>query len=643
MSVWVWGISDLLRGVYKPHEYGRVILPFTILRRMDCVMEPPTGADRRAAKQNYGNTSGLSLPEIVEQGSDIHTNLLKFIDGFEGDAKDIFDRFGIAAQIDKLDSEGLLAPVVQRFATLDLHPEAVSNTDMGMLFEDLIRRSHHDSPGEDFTPRDAVALLVDLLIAERRTHIAATNVSQRIYDPTAGTGGLLTVASDRFRDLNPHASLRLFGQEINDQSYAVCKADVLSKGKTFGDIKLGNTLIDDQFSTYSGTKGFHYVVSNPPYGVDWKSHAAEVKAEHAKGDRGRFPAGLPRVSDGAMLFLQHVVSKMKTPKKRLDDGAFDWLDGGRGAIVLSASPLFNGGAGSGESEIRRYLLANDLVEAIVALPAGLFTNTGIGTYIWLLDNTKRPDRRGKVQLIDAREIYTKMRKNVGDKNREMSEADRRRILDAYEAFEDADPDVSKIFANDAFGYWLITHARPVPMRYVVDEDAVARVVISAPEASDVVADLIGQEFETAQALFAALGAAATARGGAVKTAHARNAVRAIGQPVDEHENVTYKGTSLTPNHLTETETVSFGYAGPDVEPDYDRAEAECIAAYMDTEVKPYYPDAAVDEKKTKIGYEIPFTRHFYRYVPPRPLDEIDADLNRQAALVMEMLRKVEAS
>lgn len=643
MSSWVWAISDLLRGVYKPHEYGRVILPFTVLRRMDCVMEPPTGRERRAAKQNYGNTSGLNLPTIIDQGADIHTNLVAFIDGFEGDAKDIFEKFDIAAQIDRLESHDLLAPVLQRFAALDLHPDAVTNTDMGILFEELIRRSHHDSPGEDFTPRDAVALLVDLLIAERREHIRTTNVAQRIYDPTAGTGGLLTTASDRFRDLNEHASLRLYGQELNPQSYAVCKADVMSKGKTFGDIALGNTLVDDKFPAHVGTKGFHYVVSNPPYGVDWKTIQATIKTEHAKGERGRYPAGLPRVSDGAMLFLQHVVSKMKKPKRRLPDGTFDPLDGGRGAIVLSGSPLFNGSAGSGESEIRRHLLENDLVEAIVALPPGLFTNTGIGTYIWILDNTKRPERRGKVQMIDAREVFTKMRKNVGDKNREMTAEDRQRILDAYDQFEAADGDISKVFPNEAFGYWTITHERPVEMDYNVGprwEDAIH---VVPDHLFAVVEDQYNSTYGTAQDLYDALFAGAKRRNHKIKPAEARAIVRALGKSVDEHVTVTFKGSSLTPEPLTATETVPFGYTGPDTPPDYTWSEADCIAAHMQAEVLPYYPDATVNDTKTKVGYEIPFTRHFYRYVPPRPLAEIDADLNKQAALVMEMLRKVEAS
>lgn len=649
MATWVWAISDLLRGTYKPHEYGRVILPFTVLRRMDCVMTPPAGTGRRAAQQNYGNTSGLNLPVIVDQGSDFHANLIAFIEGFTGDAKDIFERFDITTQIDRLETAGLLTSVIARFAELDLHPRTVSNTDMGVLFEDLIRRSHHDSPGEDFTPRDAVALLVDLLIAERRTHIATTNVSQRIYDPTAGTGGLLTVASDRFRDLNPQASLRLYGQEINDQSYAVCKADVLSKGKTFGDIALGNTLTDDQFPG----KTFHYVVSNPPYGVDWKSQKSDIEAEHKLGHRGRFGAGLPRVSDGAMLFLQHVIAKMKRPKIA-PDGSYDPLDGGRGAIVLSGSPLFNGNAGSGESEIRRHLLENDLVEAIVALPPGLFTNTGIGTYIWVLDNAKRPSRVGKVQLIDAREIFSKMRKNVGDKNRELTETDRQRILDAYDAFDaaptpgetDADgrPGISRIFPNAAFGYWTITHARPVPMRYVVDQAAIDRAAESDLSDLTLVDSLTGQSFDTPQDLHAALAAAAKAAGGKITSADAREAIRAVGQPIDDHVSVKYaKKTDITPVPLTDTETVPFGFSGPDTPADYSLDDTECIAAYMAAEVLPYYPDAEVLSDKTKVGYEIPFTRHFYRYVPPRPLAEIDEDLNKQAAIIMEMLKKVEAS
>jgi type I restriction enzyme M protein len=404
--------------------------------------------------------------------------------------------------------------------------------------------------------------MVDLLFAEDATSLIEPGAVRTIYDPTAGTGGMLSVAEERLLERNPDARLRLYGQEINDQSYAICKSDMIAKGQDATNIKLGDTLAEDLF----WDRRFDFCLANPPYGVDWKASEAAVKEERQRtGPDGRFGPGLPAVSDGQMLFLTHLAAKMR-PRSE---------GGGRSGIVLNGSPLFNGAAGSGPSEIRRWLLENDLVEAIVALPTDMFFNTGIATYIWLLDNTKAEHRRGYVQLIDATSFWTKMRKSLGSKRRELDEAARRRIVAIHDAFDeqsDAHAEFSKIFTAADFGYWTITVERPL-----LDDD---------------------------------------------------------GNPVTDR-----KGQPKPDAKKRDTENVPFTYGGNTR--GADGAEAT-IKAYLDTEVLPHVPDAWCDAKKTKVGYEIPFTRHFYRYVPPRPLAEIDADLEKQVAKILELLREVES-
>ena len=437
---------------------------------------------------------------------------------------------------------------MSKFAEVDLHPDTVPNAEMGDLFEELIRKfaeASNEEAGEHYTPRDAIRLMVDLLFAEDTTALLEPGVVRSIYDPTAGTGGMLSVAEERLLERNPQARLALYGQEINDQSYAICKSDMIAKGQDASNIQLADTLADDRFAG----RTFDFCMSNPPYGVDWKAVQESVKAEAAQFPQGRFGHGLPPVSDGQMLFLTHLAQKMRPAS----DG------GGRAGIVLNGSPLFNGAAGSGPSEIRRWLLESDLVDAIVALPTNMFFNTGIATYIWLLDNIKPPERRGKVQLIDATSFWTKLRKNLGAKNREVGAEDRDTILGLYDAYQDNDH--SKIFDIADFGYWTITVERPLL-------DEAGRVVTDA------------------------------------------------------------KGRPKPDSKLRDTENVPFTYDGG-------------IDGYFMAEILPHVPDAWIDEKKTKIGYEIPFTRHFYKYVPPRPLAEIDADLNAQVAKILTLLREVE--
>jgi type I restriction enzyme M protein len=489
----------------------------------------------------------------------VAANLTDYLAGFSKNI-DVFERFRFDNQIATLAEKNRLLIVVQTFAVVDLHPSKVSNAEMGDLFEELIRKfaeASNETAGEHFTPRDAIRLMVDLLFAGDDRALSEKGVVRTVYDPTAGTGGMLSVAEEHLHSRNPDARLRLYGQEINDQSYAICKSDMIAKGQDATNIQLGDTLAEDHFA---GTT-FDYCLSNPPYGVDWKASEKAVKDEVARaGERSRFPGGLPSISDGQMLFLQHLATKMRP----VHDG------GGRAGIVLNGSPLFTGAAESGPSQIRRWLLEQDLVDAIVALPTNMFYNTGIATYVWILDNAKPAERIGKVQLIDGTGFFTKMRKNLGNKSRELSVGDREQIVKEYAAYTESEQ--SKIFPTDAFGYWTITVERPL-----LDE---------------------------------------------------------AGEPVRDR-----KGNPKPDAKLRDTENIPFTYHSNARGAD---GAAETIKAYVEAEVLPHVPDAWVDEKKTKVGYEIPFTRNFYTYVPPRPLEEIDADLNTLVAEILDLLREVES-
>lgn len=571
----VWGIADQLRGVYKPHQYGSVILPFTILRRLDCILEPTRDEVDALAKKfsdgalavqvkrktglSFYNTSPFDFRTLIEDPEGLRANLVEYITGFSSSI-DVFERFKFENELATLDEKGRLYLVTSQFASVDLHPDTVSNAEMGDLFEHLIFKfaeASNEEAGEHYTPRDAIKLMVDLLFAEDSKALLEPGTVRTIYDPTAGTGGMLSVAEERLLERNPDARLRLYGQEINDQSYAICKSDMIAKGQEVGNIKLGDTLAEDLFFD----RTFDFCMSNPPYGVDWKASQESVKKE-ALGQYSRFSHGLPSVGDGQMLFLCHLASKMRPTHE----------GGGRAGIVLNGSPLFNGAAESGPSQIRRWLLESDLVKAIVALPTNMFFNTGIATYIWILDNTKQPERVGKIQLIDATSFWTKMRKSLGAKSREIDEAARDRIVGLYDEFDEADPDYSKVFTADDFAYWTVTVERP---------------------------------------LLTETGKVSTDR---------------AGNPKPDPK-------------LRDTENIPFTYGG---NLEGASAEAATIKSYFEAEVLPHVPDAWIDEKKTKVGYEIPFTRHFYRYVPPRPLSEIDADLESQVAKIMVLLRGVEA-
>ncbi|WP_333768183.1 class I SAM-dependent DNA methyltransferase [Streptomyces sp. IBSBF 2435] len=577
----IWSIADQLRGPYRPNQYGTVILPFTILRRLDCVLEPDRAAVRELAARyenpnrlkvevkkltgrQFYSTSNYGFANLLADADGLADNLADYIDRFSADV-DVFEYFDFKKEILALEKAGLLREIVQSFSGVDLHPDVVSNSDMGDAFEYIIRKFNeaaNETSGDHYTPRDAIRLLVDLLFTEKDVEEEAGRpegaIVRSLYDPTAGTGGMLSLAEEHLLGQHPDARLSLWGQEYNPQSYAICKSDLLAKGHEVAHIAFGNTLTDPAFKE----RQFDYCMSNPPYGVDWKQYAKAVKTERdAAGPYGRFAPGLPATSDGQMLFLLHLVHKMRAP----EDG------GGRVGIVMNGSPLFNGPAESGPSNIRRWLIESDLVEAIVALPTNMFFNTGIATYIWILDNTKHPDRQGKVQLIDGTSFWTKMRKNLGAKGREISDADRAEVVQLYADFEAADPDFSKVLRNDEFGYWTVTVERPL-----LDDE---------------------------------------------------------GNPV-----VDRKGAPKSDSKKRDTENVPFTYGGSTAGAEGMR---EVVQAYFNAEVKPHVPDAWIDWSKTKTGYEIPFTRHFYRYSPPRPLAEIDADLEKQVAKILDLLREVE--
>jgi type I restriction enzyme M protein len=481
LSAFIWSVADLLRGDYKQSEYGKVILPFTVLRRLDCVLEAtkPVVLAEKALREQAGlntepfllkksgqffyNASPLDLKKLMGDQDHIGENLRAYMQAFSPAVRDIFESFEFHTQIDKLAKAGLLYLVTEKFANIDLHPVAVSNAQMGAVFEELIRKFaelSNETAGEHFTPREVIRLMVNLIFIEDDDALSKPGVVRSLYDPTAGTGGMLSVGGEHLASHNPQARLVMYGQELNPESYAICKADMLIKGQDIANVVFGNTLSADGMHG----KVFDYMLSNPPFGVEWKKIEKEVRKEaETQGFNGRFGPGLPRVSDGSLLFLMHLLSKMRPA-----------VDGGsRFGIVLNGSPLFTGGAGSGESEIRRYVLENDLVEAIIGLPTDMFYNTGISTYVWIVSNRKPAARKGKVQLIDASSFWQKMRKTLGSKRKELSPAHIDEITRLFGGFEEASKagaPISRIFKNEDFGYRTITVERP-------ERDATGKVVV----------------------------------------------------------------------------------------------------------------------------------------------------------------------
>lgn len=644
----VWSIADQLRGVYKPHQYGGVILPMTILRRLDCVLEPHkqeilgkaaiiSNPDllaltiRRELGLPFYNTSKYTLTSLLSEPDNLRANMLDYIAGFSANVADIFERFKFDSEMITLEEKDRLFIVSRRFTEVDLHPEALDNAAMGDLFEELIRKfadASNETAGEHFTPRDAIRLMVELLFALDDEALAAPGVVRTAYDPTAGTGGMLSVADEHLRKLNPDARLVLHGQELNDQSYAICKADMIAKGQDASNIRSGDTLAEDHFAG----KTFDYCLSNPPYGSDWKAAEKQVKAERARdGENSRFGAGLPEIGDGQMLFLQHLVSKMR-PKR---DG------GGRGGIVLNGSPLFTGDAGQGASEIRRWLLENDLVDCIVALPINMFYNTGIATYVWILDNNKPEDRQGRIQLIDGSTFYSKMPRNLGDKSRELTDEHVSRILSLYD--EQQDNDYCRTFTADDFGYWKITVERPLRLNFACTHERIDRALTDpaldhrASELSPVLASLGSTLHKNRDDFTSLLKSALSEAGYRLDAKEWKALLNGLGERDESADPCADgKGRSLPDVALRDTEQVPFGSGG-------QQDQENAIKEHFEREVLPHAPDAWLDLSKTKVGYDIPFVRHFYRPLAPRPLDAIDAELDELVAEMLELLREVEQS
>ena len=667
LGSFVWSIAEILRGDFKQSEYGKVVLPFVVLRRLDCILQPTKQAVIAANKGlpddideetrdlilseasgdriRVYNTSQFTFESLRAQDpGQIRDNLVRYITDFSPNVRDIFlDKFLFTDQLKRLNDAGILWQVFERFCQIDLHPDTISNIEMGYLFEDLIRRFSeisNETAGEHFTPREVIRLIVELLIANDDTKLTGRGIIRQVYDPACGTGGMLALAEEALNEFNPSIRVELFGQELNGESFGICKSDMLVTGHDPEQIAYGNTLVSD---AHKG-KSFHYMLSNPPYGVDWKKYQDPIRREaEEEGFDGRFGAGLPRISDGQLLFLQHMIAKMRADE-----------NGSRIGIVMNGSPLFTGGAGSGESEIRRWMLENDWIEAIVALPTDLFYNTGIQTYIWLLNNRKPAEREGKVQLIDAsgERFWRLMRKSLGSKRREIPEAARLEIVRIYAEMlnggaEEDWSEVSKIFNTTDFGYREIRVERPLRLNFQASEERIARVADEKPiqkldeeERKDLVDALKGHlpsrlftsrtEFD--KALTKALKGAGLKVGAPVRKA----ILNALSERDEEAEICTDKDGNPEPDaELRDHELVP-------LEEDY--------RGYVTREVTPFVPDAWVDEsyrdardgEAGRVGYEINFNRYFYRYIPPRPLEEIDAELKVLEAEIAGLLKEVTA-
>lgn len=547
----IWAIADKLTGVYKPHEYGEVILPLTVIRRFDCILADTKNAvlekyesvktlpmrdvllKKAAGGLDFYNTSKFTFEKLLDDPDNIEANFRDYLNGFSENVQDIIEKFKFDGHITTMANKGILYIVIKEFTTpkANLHPDVISNLEMGYIFEEIIRRfseAHNEDAGQHYTPREVIRLMVNILFNDDSDVLSGSNVAKTIYDPACGTGGMLSVAEEYLHELNQSTELLAFGQEINDQTFAICKADMLIKGNNANYIKDGNTLSDDQFEGNT----FDYIISNPPFGREWKNEKAKVEAEAKRGFAGRFGAGLPAASDGQMLFLMTAISKMKGPAQ----------GGSRIAIIHNGSPLFTGDAGSGPSNIRKYILENDLLEAIIALPNDIFYNTGIATYIWVLSNKKAGTKReGKVQLINANGLYEKRRKALGNKRNDIPESAIAEITRLYGEF--IETEISKIFDNEDFGYTKITVERPLR-----DENG---------------------------------------------------------------ELILKKGKKQPDSSLRDTESVPL---------------KEDIDEYFKREVLPFAPDAWINEKKSVVGYEIPFTRYFYKYEAPKPSAEIMAEI-----------------
>ncbi|MFI5020073.1 MAG: N-6 DNA methylase [Alphaproteobacteria bacterium] len=694
----LWGVADLIRDTFKRGKYQDVILPLTVLRRLDCVLaatkekvlrkqaelkgrklENLDPQLRKIAGFAFYNTSRYDFDKLLADAPHLAANLRNYIAGFSPNMREVLEKFDFDNTISKLDEAGLLFQVLERFKNVDLHPDKIDNPTMGTIFEELIRRFNealNENPGEHFTPRDVVHLMVDLMLAGDETEIRAKRAIRTVYDPCCGSGGMLLITKEHitvgFRKngellrspINPHAEIHLFGQEVNPETWAVSKSDLFIKdptGRDADNIAYGSTLSNDRHAGRS----FDYLIANPPYGKDWKRDEDAVRAEHERGAAGRFGPGLPRISDGQLMFLLHMLAHAKEPKE----------GGSRIAIIMNGSPLFTGDAGSGESEIRRFILENDLLEALIALPEQLFYNTGIATYVWVVTNRKTAARKGHVQLVDATSFWMPMRKSLGDKRREIPLERAQDILKILADFRDGDARkvtkdekkeavvVSRIFPTTHFGFRKITVERPLRLNFQASPERIARL----------------EDEKSFQALAQSKkkGAAATkeqAEGRALQEV-IRKLLRGLPNTVfkdrDEFERVldgaarkadlklpapARKAILSALSERDETAAICRDKDGnPEPDPELRDSEsvplAESVEAFFEREVKPHVPDAWIDTVKRDpkdgqvgvVGYEINFNRYFYRYTPPRPLEEIEADIRAIEKDIMRMLAEVTAS
>lgn len=657
----IWSIAEVLRGEYKPENYGEVILPLVVIRRFDCVLEKtkpevlnlyetikhkPEGVQQalltKASKEDFYNISKYDFSNLLSDPDAIADNFKDHLNGYSKNADEIIQYFDFFPEIDKLDRNDLLYEVLKRFSEIDLHPSVVSNIEMGYIFEELIRRfSENTEAGDHYTPREVIRLMVHLLFNDDRIDIATEGITKTLYDCAAGTGGMGSVANEYMKNHNMLGELIFYAQEVNEESYAIAKSDLLLKKENADNIRLGNTLTNDRFKNDK----FDFMISNPPYGVDWKKVEKSVKDEHNDlGFNGRFGAGLPRTSDGQLLFLQHLVSKMKPVTKENPYGS-------RIAIIMNGSPLFTGDAGSGESEIRRYLFENDLVEGLVALPNDLFYNTGISTYIWILTNNKEPHRRGKVTLVNAVDFSKKMKKSMGNKRNEISEEQIIEIISLYN--ETKENKKVKIFDNEDFGFHKITVERPLRLNFNLSEERIERVkyekafqnLATSKKKGEAGEKQVEEGIALQQAIISTL-----LKNCSDKLIKNRDEFTKQLKELFKKEEIVVSTSVFKAilNGLSERDkTADICMKNKTtVEPDTELRDYESIPlkediqAYFEREVLPHVPDAWIDETKTKVGYEIPFTRHFYEYTPIRSSKEILTEIQALEVEISEQLKKV---
>lgn len=651
----IWQIADLLRGPYRPPQYERVMLPMTVLRRFDCVLEPTKAKvlaeyekrkggklnedaldsvlNRVAGDQHFHNHSPLDFQKLKGDPDNIEKHLVSYVKGFSSNVRTIFEYFEFENEIEKMREANILYLVVSKFSDVDLHPDNVPNDQMGLIFENLIRRFNelaNETAGDHFTPREVIRLMVNILFAFDDRLLATPGTVRKLLDPACGTGGMLAESQNYLRQHHSAAKLFVYGQDYNKRAFATAASDMLMKqvdhNGSGDNVRYGDSFTNDQFRNET----FDYLLANPPFGVDWKKQQKEIQAERDKeGCEGRFGAGLPRVNDGSLLFLQHMISKFE-PVQPIQQKY-----GSRLAIVFSGSPLFTGGAGSGESDIRKWIIEKDWLEAIIALPEQMFYNTGIGTYIWIVTNRKEEKRKRKIQLLDARQFYVPMRRSLGDKRRKIGEEEdgRDQISDIVRLYGDfIDTETSKIFDNSDFGYTRVTVERPLRLCYEMSVEIKARFLDVCPNLLDDV-----------QAIDKSLGRRPQCDWNVVwgkieDLLHKRNSRWSVPEQKLFRNVFTHKDPNAKP--------VTKGGRADSFEPDADLRDfenvplKEDIDAYFDREVKPHVPDAWMDRSKDKIGYEINFNRHFYTYTPPRALEEIDAELKQAEEEIGRLLRQV---